>query len=85
MIQGRFPRLKDALLYKEKGDRQVILSLMVNLYNFHCSTIGIYTIQNLCCDETSYFGGVCIEDDANLMICVGVEPWIVNGLIWFLL
>ena len=68
MVQGQFPRLKDSLLYEEKGDRQVILSLMVHLYNFHCSTVGINTIQNSYCDKTSFFGGGSIEDDANLML-----------------
>ena len=68
MIQGQFPRLKDALLYEEKGDRKVILSLMVHLYNFHCSTVGINTIQNSFCDKTSYFGGGMIDDDANDML-----------------
>ena len=68
MIQGQFPRLKDALMYEEKGDRMVILSLMVHLYNFHCPTVGVNTIQNLYCDKTSYFGGRCINDDANLML-----------------
>ena len=67
MVQGQFPRLKDALLYKEKGDRQVILSLMVHLYNFHCSSVGINTIQNSYCDKTNSFGNGCIDDDANLM------------------
>ena len=68
MIQGQFPRLKDALMYEEKGDRKVILSLMVNLYNFHCSTVGINTIQNSFCEKTNFFGMGCIDDDANLML-----------------
>ena len=45
MVQGSFPRLKDALLHEEKGDTKVILTLMVHLYNFHCATIGINMIQ----------------------------------------
>ena len=41
MIQGSFPRLKEELYFEEKGDHQVILRLMVNLYNFTCTHIGI--------------------------------------------
>ena len=46
IIQAAFPRLKEALTYEEKGDRMIILRLMVNLYNFHCHHIGINIIQN---------------------------------------
>ena len=34
VIQGLFPRLQDPLYYEEKGDRMVIISLMVYLHNF---------------------------------------------------
>ena len=54
MIQGSFPRLKEELYYKEKGDRQVILRLMVNLYNFTCTHIGITQIQNLFTKQTNF-------------------------------
>ena len=54
MIQGSFPRLKDSMYYKEADDRQVILRLMVNLYNFTCTHIGINTIQSSYTDNTNF-------------------------------
>ena len=40
MIQGQFPRMKDRLRLEDLGERKVIIHLMINLYNFQCSTIG---------------------------------------------
>ena len=34
MIEGSFPMLKDLLLFEERGDRKVILQLIVHLYHF---------------------------------------------------
>ena len=68
MIQGTFPRLKESLFYEEKGDRHVILRLMVNLYNFTCTNIGINTIQNSYMDKTNYFGHAEIAECANGML-----------------
>ena len=66
MVQGQFPRLKDALHFEENGDRKVILTLMVHLYNFHCAHIGINTIQNSYCEKTNFFGSNQIDDANNL-------------------
>ena len=68
MVQASFPRLKDAMLYEEKGDRMVILRLMVNLYNFTCEHIGINTIQNSYTEKTNFFGHASIDADANAML-----------------
>ena len=68
MIQGSFPRLKESLFYEEKGDRHVILRLMVNLYNFTCMTIGMNTIQNSYIEQTTYFGHEVIPENANGML-----------------
>ena len=46
MVQGQFPLLKDAIQFEENGERKVILTLMVHLYNFHCVHIGTNTMQN---------------------------------------
>ncbi|VEU37224.1 unnamed protein product [Pseudo-nitzschia multistriata] len=40
MIQGQFPRIKDRMFLEEHGDRKIIMSLLVNLYNYQCSNIG---------------------------------------------
>jgi hypothetical protein len=45
-LQGSFPRLKDRLLYEERGERKIILHLIVLLYNFRASTVGINQIQS---------------------------------------
>jgi DDE superfamily endonuclease len=46
-LQSSFPRLKDHLLYEERGERRIILEMIVLLYNYHASTIGINQIQSL--------------------------------------
>lgn len=46
MIQGQFPRLKDPLLYEEFGERKMILNVMVLLYNFQTTRVGINDILN---------------------------------------
>jgi DDE superfamily endonuclease len=45
-LQGSFPRLKDRLIYEERGERKIILHLIVLLYNFRASTVGINQIQS---------------------------------------
>jgi ribosomal protein S30 len=45
-LQGSFPRLKDRLIYEERGERKIILHLIVLLYNFCASTVGINQIQS---------------------------------------
>mmetsp|Transcript_14810 Transcript_14810/g.33985 ORF Transcript_14810/g.33985 Transcript_14810/m.33985 type:complete len:300 (-) Transcript_14810:117-1016(-) len=55
MIQGQFPRLKDPMLYKEFGERRVILNLMVLLYNYQTNTTGINHILNSFMSKTRGF------------------------------
>ena len=45
-FQASFPRLKDPLMYEERGERKVILQMMVLLYNFRASTVGQNEIQS---------------------------------------
>ena len=45
-LQGSFPRLKDRLLYEERGERRVILEMIVLLYNYRASTVGMNQIQS---------------------------------------
>ena len=68
MIGSSFPCLKDPLLYEEKNDRMVILCLMVHLYNFQVSQVGINQILNSFYDKTSYFGKERIDNDANVFL-----------------
>jgi hypothetical protein len=46
MIQGQFPRMKDKMGFEEFGERKVIQHLMILLYNYQTSRIGINTILN---------------------------------------
>jgi hypothetical protein len=45
-LQGSFPRLKDRLIYEERGERRIILEMLVLLYNYRASTVGINQIQS---------------------------------------
>ena len=39
-LQGSFPRIKDKFRYEEKGERKLILQMIVLLYNFRASKVG---------------------------------------------
>ena len=65
MIQGQFPRLKDRMLYEEYGERRVIMQLMVLLYNFQTSTVGINEILNSFMSRTDGFYSHKITSTAN--------------------
>jgi DDE superfamily endonuclease len=44
-LQASFPRLKDGMLYEEKGECRLIMNLIVFLYNYRASVVGINQIQ----------------------------------------
>ena len=46
MIQGGFPRIKDCMKYEEKSDRKIIFMLLIHIYNFKTTNIGMNTILN---------------------------------------
>ena len=46
MIQGQFPRIRDPIKYEERGERKVILRLLIHLYNIQASQVGINQIMN---------------------------------------
>ena len=68
MIQGSFPRLTERIMYEERGDRKIILSLMVHLYNYQTSQVGINQILNSFCEENSYYDHDGIAPDANYLL-----------------
>jgi DDE superfamily endonuclease len=43
-LQASFPRLKDRLIYEEKGERKMILKMLILLYNFRARRVGINQI-----------------------------------------
>ena len=65
MIQGQFPRMKDNLQLEDFGKRKVILQLMVLLYNYQASKVGINQILNTFMSKTEGFYSYAITADAN--------------------
>ena len=55
MIQGQFPRMCDNIAYEEYGKQKIILNLLVLLYNFQASTVGINMILNTYMSQTEGF------------------------------
>jgi DDE superfamily endonuclease len=46
-LQASFPRLKDRMNYEEKGERRLIMNLIVYLYNYRASVVGMNQIQSV--------------------------------------
>jgi hypothetical protein len=46
-LQASFPRLKDRLNYEEKGEQQLILELIIYLYNYWASLVGLSQTQSV--------------------------------------
>lgn len=67
MIGAQFPRLKDNMPYEEFGERKVILALMLVLYNYQASQVGINEILNSFMHKTdgSFYYNQNISTDAN--------------------
>ena len=55
MIQGQFPRLKDPLQLEEFGERKVVIQLMILLYNYQTSKVGMNQILNTFMSRTKGF------------------------------
>ena len=68
MIQGQFPRIKDPIKYEKKGERKIILRLLIHLYNFQTSQVGINTILNsyMQKDDNTFFGHQPLAETANM-------------------
>jgi len=45
-FQGSFPRLKDRMIYEERGERRIILTMVTLLYNFRASNLGMNQIRS---------------------------------------
>ena len=46
-LQASFPRLKDRMRYEERGERRLIMRLIVYLYNYRASVVGLNQIQSV--------------------------------------
>jgi hypothetical protein len=45
-MQTYFPRIKDRFVYKERGERRIVLKMFVILYSMWARMVGINQIQN---------------------------------------
>ena len=46
-LQSLFPRLGDRLVYEERGERRIMMKMMILLYNFRARLVGINQIENV--------------------------------------
>jgi hypothetical protein len=46
MFQTSFPRVKDRIVYEERGERRICLKMLVLLYNMHARMVSINQIRN---------------------------------------
>ena len=46
-LQGSFPRLKERFIYEERGERALMLRLVVLIYNYRVNTVGVNQIRNI--------------------------------------
>jgi hypothetical protein len=46
-LQVSFPRLKDRLMWEEKGEQQLVLEMIVQLYNYCLPVVGLNQIQSV--------------------------------------
>ena len=68
MVQGAFCCLKVEILYEEEGDRLIFLTLMINIYNFQCTNLGIKQILNSYMMKKGYFQYYGIAPNENVVI-----------------
>ena len=61
-LQGSFPRLKDDLLYEERGERKLTLFSIIYLYNFRAVTVGQNQIKTV-------FMGLLEKDVDSMLRC----------------
>ena len=46
-FQGSFPRLKDRIIYEERGERAVVLQMIARLNNIRANLVGITQIKSV--------------------------------------
>ena len=79
MIQGQFPRLKDPLQLEEFGERKVVIQLMILLYNYQTSKVGINQILNTFMTKTKGFKSYEWETEKQAAIRRYVEATTFRG------
>ncbi len=46
-LQSSFPRMQDRIVYEERGERRIMMKMMILLYNFRARLVGINQIKNV--------------------------------------
>lgn len=59
-LQGSFPRLRDRLIYENRGERKLILQSIILLYNYRAAKVGQNQIQSTFMP--------CLDRDANQVL-----------------
>ena len=66
-LQGSFPRLKDRMIYEERGERRLWLEMIVYLFNYRARRVGLNQILNVympaCWKDVLYL--MYGDDDSN--------------------
>ncbi len=62
-FQSSFPQVKDQFVYKEQGERQLMMKMLVHLYNLHAIIVGINQIQNFYIPNLEHCGNALIHND----------------------
>ena len=65
MIQAQFPRIKDNIQFETKGERKVVLTLMVYLFKFQTVKVGQNQILNSYMQKKGYHGCKILDDTSN--------------------
>ena len=68
IIKGSFVRLKEPSLFEKMRDQQLVLRLIVHLYNFQTAQVRINHIMNSYMGKTGHFGGEAITENANVIL-----------------
>ena len=61
-LQASFPRIKDRFMYEKRGERKLILKMIVLLYNYRANKVGINQIRNTYMPALSQCGNVFVPD-----------------------
>ena len=46
-LQGSFPRLKDRILWEERGERKLLMQLVIYLFNYRTEIVGLNQIASV--------------------------------------
>ncbi len=62
-FQSSFPWVKDWFVYKEQGERCLIMKMIVLSYNLRANIVGINQIQNFYMPNLEQCGNALIHDE----------------------